>query len=174
MRHAAGQEAEAEWLRFEKRIAEEARRMYPGARVEHNTHVMGRISGKRRQIDVLVTANLGPHEIMIVIECKWRRRRVDVGVIDGLIGKLEDVGADRGVLFANLIPTEAARQRMENASQPRLDGYVFKLEPRLSRAEAEEIVFQHDLYHFDDDPIPSATEAKLKEAMERLRFDSTW
>ncbi|MEU2746667.1 restriction endonuclease [Streptomyces collinus] len=174
MLDATEQEAEAEWLRFEKRIAEEARRMYPGARVEHNTHVMGRISGKRRQIDVLVTANVGPHEIMIVIECKWRRRRVDVGVIDGIIGKLEDVGADRGVLFVNLIPTEAARQRMENASQPRLDGFVFRLEPRLSRAEAEEILFRRDLYHFDDDPIPPTTEALLKEALERLRFDSTW
>ncbi|MEU6669187.1 restriction endonuclease [Streptomyces sp. NPDC046727] len=169
MRDALGQEAEANWLRFEKRIAEEARRMYSGAQVQHNVRIPGRISGKLRQIDVLVTARVGPHEIMVVIECKWRRRPIDVGVIDSLVGKLEDVGADRGVLFANRIPTEAAMSRMRNAVQPRLDGYVLELEPRLSWDEAQEIVERHDFYHFDDDPIDPRVEALVKEAMERLR-----
>ncbi|MEU9606394.1 restriction endonuclease [Streptomyces sp. NPDC048057] len=170
MRDALGQEAEANWLRFEKRIVEEARRMYPGAQVQHNAHVRGRISGKLRQIDVLVTARVGPHEIMVVIECKWRRRPADVGVVDSLVGKLQDVGADRGVLFANRLPTEAALNRMRNAVQPRLDGYVFELEPRLSWNEAHAIVSEHEWFAFDEEPLDPKAEALLKEAMERLRL----
>lgn len=174
MREALGQEAKANWLRFEKRIAEEARRMYPGARVQHNAQVRGLISGKMRQIDVLVTGRVGPHEIMVVIECKWRQRRVDVGVVDSLVGKLQDVAADRGVLFANRVPTEAAMSRMRNATQPRLDGYVFRLEPRMSWDDANAIVSEHQ-WCDDDEPLDPKAEALLKEAMERLRFErSSW
>lgn len=101
MRYVLGQEVEADWLRFEKRIAEEARKMYPGAQVQHNAHIRGRISGKLRQIDVLVRTCVGPHEITVVIECKYRKRPADVNVVDSFVGKLKDVGADRGVLFVN-------------------------------------------------------------------------
>lgn len=141
--------------------------MYPDAQVQHNVRILGRISGKLRQIDVLVTARVGPHEIVIVIECKSYRRPIDVGVVDALVGKLQDVGADRGVLFANRIPTEAARQRMENATQPRLDGYVLQLEPRLSERDAWEILDEQDW--LDEEPLDPKAEALVKEALERVR-----
>ncbi|MFJ3952105.1 restriction endonuclease [Streptomyces sp. Je 1-4] len=83
-----------------------------------------------RQIDVLVTARVGPHEIKVVIECKWHRRPVGVGFVDSLAGKLRDVSADRGVLFVNRLPTKAAQQRMLKATQPTIDAWMYEIEAR--------------------------------------------
>lgn len=64
------------------------------------------MSGKPRQIDVLARGAAAAIDITVVVECKHYRRPVAIGDIDQSIGKLLDVGADRGVLcsysgFAN-------------------------------------------------------------------------
>lgn len=104
-----------------RRILEER---VPGHIRVEGTHLPGEKSEIDRQIDVLLKA---PHfdnlESTIVVECKRYKRRVGVGTVDELIGKLLDVGAEHGVLCAPNGFTPSARQRAANARHPRVHLY---------------------------------------------------
>lgn len=85
------------------------------------THLIGR-SGARRQIDVLFVTHPWPGVNMnIVVECKYYRRKVGIGVIDELIGKVQDVGAPLGVLCAPNGFSGHARRRAEESRVPQIE-----------------------------------------------------
>ncbi|MFE4628197.1 restriction endonuclease [Streptomyces mirabilis] len=62
-------------------------------------------TGDMRQIDVWLPRSRE------IIECKHHARPVDVGVIDSLLGKIDDVGASSGQVFSHSGFTRAARAR---------------------------------------------------------------
>jgi hypothetical protein len=76
-------------------------RMDKGASVEHDVQVPSVSDPSRtRQIDVLVTGNLGGFPLKIVVECKHYGRALHVGDLDGFLGKIEDVKCNLGVLVS--------------------------------------------------------------------------
>ncbi|CAN5674453.1 hypothetical protein BH24ACT5_BH24ACT5_10820 [soil metagenome] len=85
------------------------------------THLPGELSGIPRQIDVLLRAPIiDSISSVIVIECKHYARRVGIGTVDELYGKLIDVGAEHGVLCAPNGFTAPARERAANARNPKI------------------------------------------------------
>lgn len=87
------------WLDFEKQV-ETAVRQLGGAVVRRNVKILGTISGRRRQIDVVATAKVAGHEMKVIFEAKRYGSRVQIGTIDELVGKALDVGAQRAVLYS--------------------------------------------------------------------------
>lgn len=96
---------------LEKLVAKIQRQLAPSAEVLHNQRIPGRLSGRARQIDVLVKDRVGQYEILIVIDCKDYKKRVDVKSVEEFHGLVEDVGAHKGVLVCPAGFSEAAKTR---------------------------------------------------------------
>lgn len=87
------------WRDFEVLLATIHRKLAEGAHVTHNSHVVGR-SGRRRQIDILISQTIGLYEARIVVECKRYERRVTIDKVEAFAAKLTDVGASQGVMIS--------------------------------------------------------------------------
>lgn len=91
------------WKEFEDAVFEECQRAvhFRDAEVLRDVHLLGKDSGVKRQIDVLVRQKKGDEETVILIECKHYASKINVKIVDAFIGCLEDVGADKGVIVSS-------------------------------------------------------------------------
>lgn len=89
-----------------------------------------------RQIDVAIRKNVAGHDVLIIIECKDYKRRVEVGKVDELIGKMTDVRASKAVLVSDSGFTQGAITRAENDGRIELSSVIdtnnSKLRSRLT------------------------------------------
>ncbi|WP_407655644.1 restriction endonuclease [Amycolatopsis rhabdoformis] len=99
------------WQRYEVSVRELLSALDPDATVRHNAHVQGRLSQVARQIDVWAEGTVIGQRISVAVECKLRRRPADVQIIDAFIGKLLDIGADRGVIYSSSGFSDGANMR---------------------------------------------------------------
>lgn len=81
------------------------------AEVLHDVRLLGRSSGKPRQIDVLVKQRIGQYEMLIVLDCKDLARPLDVKGVEEFHGLLTDVGAHKGALVCPRGFTKTAKTR---------------------------------------------------------------
>ncbi len=94
-------------------VAKIQKQLAPKAEVQHNVFVDGRLSKRKRQIDVLVRERIGQYEIRIIIDCKDYNKPIDVKGVEEFAGLLADVGAHKGVLVSPKGFSEAAKTRAE-------------------------------------------------------------
>ena len=106
------------WERFERQVHQLLAALDESAVVQHNQKVPGRLSMTQRQIDVWVRGHVVGLEITVAVECKRHNRVIDVGVLDQFVGKLLDIGADRGIIYSYSGFTDAAVMRAIGASNP--------------------------------------------------------
>jgi Restriction endonuclease len=89
--------------------------------VTPNARIVGRISGRSRQVDVLIDAR---HETdntrRIIVDAKKRKRKIDVTDVEAFRGLMEDVGATHGYLICPAGRTEAAEKRAQMAVSIRI------------------------------------------------------
>ena len=87
-------------LRYEKIVADIHRQFAGNAVVTENETIIGK-SGRKRQIDVALRTDVAGYQVLVVVECKDYQRRVGIGKVDELIGKIDDVGAAKGILVSD-------------------------------------------------------------------------
>ncbi|MFJ8334582.1 restriction endonuclease [Streptomyces sp. NPDC094437] len=114
------------WRAYEKQIAKLLTSLDPNASVRHNVSIAGFISGVPRQIDALAEGVMVGQEMRVVAEAKCHARRVSIEMIDGFVGKLLDLGAERGIFYSAAGFTDGAigranRQRNPNIALVHLD-----------------------------------------------------
>lgn len=102
------------WKEYETAVYEECQRVYyfRDAEIIKDTHIVGKYSGVKRQIDVLV--KLLKDDVVtstIIVECKYYGTKIDVKRVDSFIGCIEDVGADKGIIVSEKGFTKAAISR---------------------------------------------------------------
>ena len=89
--------------------------------VTPNARIIGRVSGRSRQIDVLIDAR---HETdntrRIVVDAKNRKRKIDVTDVEALLGLMKDVNATHGYLASPSGYTKAAEKRAQMAVSIRI------------------------------------------------------
>jgi hypothetical protein len=90
------------WRKFEKIIAGIHKFAEMGARVVLDDHIVGKITKRRRQIDVSVRFKHGFYEYLLIVECKNYKHKVPVKDVESLRTKMKDVGADRGVMVTTV------------------------------------------------------------------------
>ena len=120
------------WQAYEEQVAELVAALDNNAEVVHNKKVEARLSKAVRQVDVWVRGKIIGQELIIVIECKFTSRPLDIGVVDEFVGKLLDLGADRGVLYSASGMTPNAVWRAMMATNPSI--IPVTLEPAPLRA----------------------------------------
>ncbi|WP_328688605.1 restriction endonuclease [Streptomyces caniferus] len=106
------------WQRYELSVREMLKALDPDAEVTHNKHVTGRLSNAPRQLDVWVTGKVVGLEVTVAVECKRHGRPASIEVVDQFIGKVLDIGADRGVLYSYSGFSSNAVSRALGSSNP--------------------------------------------------------
>lgn len=112
----------AVWERYERLVARLiADQLDTAYCVTPNASVAGRISGRQRQIDVLIdqrhTTDNGRR---IIVDAKARARRIDVTHVEAFRGLMDDVEATHGYLVCPTGFTPAALRRAQEAVSIRL------------------------------------------------------
>jgi hypothetical protein len=86
-----------------------------------NARIKGRISGRSRQIDVLIEARHDTDNTRrIVVDAKNRKRKIDITDVESLLGLMADVNATHGYLVAPAGYTSAAEKRTQTAVSIRI------------------------------------------------------
>jgi hypothetical protein len=88
------------WKKFEKLVAGIHKMKEQGAEVIFDDKIIGKRTGEERQVDVSVRFRHGYYEYLIIIECKDYRKKVSVDKVEALRTKMEDLGADKGVMVS--------------------------------------------------------------------------
>lgn len=70
----------------------------PNLTVQHNVTLVGK-SGAKRQIDVLVKQKTKMTTMITIVECKRWKQRVNRGIIDIVSAAIDDLNANKGVVF---------------------------------------------------------------------------
>ncbi len=110
------------WKIFEKDVAAFVAELDDSAVVEHDVKVSGRFSGRKRQIDVRVTGTVGGSTFEVAIECKRNAKKaLGIAVVDEFVGKVLDVGVDRGVLYAFGGFDAGAKARAKGSIHPKIE-----------------------------------------------------
>ena len=100
-----------DWKKLEILVTKIQRALAPDARVQHNIRLKGGQSEVERQIDVLVTQQIGQYELKIIIDCKDHSTPVDVKGIEEFAGIMTDVGAHKGAMVCPRGFSQAAKTR---------------------------------------------------------------
>ncbi len=111
-----------EWEAYERLVARlMADQLSTAYSVTPNARIAGRISRRKRQIDVLIDLRHDTdNSRRIVVDAKRRRRRVNVVDVEAFRGLIEDVGATHGYLVCPHGNTKAAEHRAQTAVSIRL------------------------------------------------------
>ncbi len=108
------------WKVYELDVQKHLKSIDRLAKIEHNVKREGQASKALRQIDVLAENTVVGEAMRIVVECKAYKNPLDVGKVDEFVGKLMDVRANLGLLYAVNGVTPAARRRAENSHLPQV------------------------------------------------------
>ncbi|MEU9912994.1 restriction endonuclease [Streptomyces sp. NPDC051001] len=159
------------WRRYELSVREMLKALDPVARVLHDEHVAGRLSGAQRQIDVLATGKVVGLEITVAVECKRHRRPSSIEVVDQFIGKVLDIGADRGILYSYSGFSNNAVSRAVGSSNPSV--MVIALDtPEVVKHVGEAPGYPADL--LTQDEAPQWVEEMDEDAFRRFLADGAW
>jgi hypothetical protein len=84
--------------------------------VTPNARIVGHISGRSRQIDVLIEERHDTdNSRRIVVDAKRRRRKIDVKDVEAFLGLMQDAKATHGYLVSPAGHTKAAEKRAQRA-----------------------------------------------------------
>jgi hypothetical protein len=110
------------WEKYERLIAQLiANQVSTDMCVTPNAKLIGRISRRKRQIDVLIDLRHNTdNSRRIIVDAKLRTRRVDVKEVEAFRGLMEDVAATHGYLVCPTGYTKAAERRAQRAVSIRL------------------------------------------------------
>ncbi len=99
------------WQKYEVKVFETVKTLFPKDNVEHNIRVEGKFSKTKRQIDIAKNRNL-PNDFLIY-ECKDHKNPIDTPKLEELFGKLKNIGAKAGAIVSNSGFTKGALNASE-------------------------------------------------------------
>jgi hypothetical protein len=112
--------------------------------VTPNARIVGRISGRSRQIDVLIDSRHDTDNTRrVIVDAKKRKRKIDVREVEAFLGVMEDVAATHGYLISPSGHTKAAEKRAQMAVSirivplNRIDNFDPSTWPRCKSPECE-------------------------------------
>jgi Restriction endonuclease len=100
-----------DWKCYEKEITDQFQASYPASKITPGAKLIGKFSKVERQIDLLVEEQASDFSFRIVIDAKYRGRKIDVGEVEAFLGLIRDVEAHTGVMVALEGYTPAAVNR---------------------------------------------------------------
>jgi hypothetical protein len=116
------QRPQKSWETYERMIARLiADQLATDLCVTPNARIVGRISGRSRQIDILIDSRHDTDNTRrIIVDAKNRKRKIDVRDVEAFRGLMEDVNATHGYLVCPAGHTNAAEKRAQMAVSIRI------------------------------------------------------
>lgn len=139
-----------DWRQYEKQIYTKLKSEFPEINILFNQKIFGHQSKVERQVDVLATGSMLGHEIIIAVECKCYSKNIDVKIVDGFIGFLEDIKATLGIIITNQGFSTAAKNRAD-AKDIRLEILTFEEFEEFDFAGMYEEIYEEEA---GLDPLP--------------------
>ncbi|HCT7101458.1 restriction endonuclease [Pseudomonas aeruginosa] len=111
-----------DWEKYERLVAKlVSEQISTEYCVTPNAKITGKISSRKRQIDVLIDSRHDTNnKNRIIIDTKIRTRRIDVTHVEAFLGLMTDVGATHGYLVCPNGYTKAAERRAQDSVSIRL------------------------------------------------------
>ena len=76
---------------------------FVGVDVFHGKSYEGRITGRKIKVDVSFTLSIaGGAKLLVIVECKNYNHRVPVDDVEELHSKIDDIGAQKGILITTI------------------------------------------------------------------------
>lgn len=95
------------WEQFEYHSHKVIKELYPASQVFPNVKIEGKLTKVLRQVDIQMVE---PQQYeYIAFECKDHRHPIDVPLVEAFVTKLEDIGAKKGAIVANINFTEGSK-----------------------------------------------------------------
>jgi hypothetical protein len=118
----AMKKTQPEWEAYERMVARlAADQIKSDLCVTPNARVTGKISGRSRQVDVLIDARHDTdNSRRIIVDAKKRKRKIDVKDVESFLGLMQDAGATHGYLVSPAGHTKAAEKRAQMAVSIRI------------------------------------------------------
>lgn len=85
---------------FETLVANLQRKFSNGGEVLQNSMILGRLTERKREVDVVIRSRIAGENILVAVECKRRGRKSDVNQVEAFSSKLEDIGANKGIMVS--------------------------------------------------------------------------
>jgi Restriction endonuclease len=99
-----------DWQEFERLVTRIEGALAPeGAVVKSPDWIQDKETGKKREVDGSIRANLGTVPILITIECRKRQRRQDIAWIEQLITKKQKIVAEKTIAVSSSDISEPAK-----------------------------------------------------------------
>lgn len=73
-----------------------------GIQVYHLCEYTGRISQRKIKVDVSFETHVLGAKVLVLVECKYYKSRVDVGDVEEFYSKLDDIGAHKGIIVTTI------------------------------------------------------------------------
>lgn len=136
------------WREYERHVAKLVQALDLNATVKRDVKVRGEVSGVLRQLDALAEGAIAGEHMRVVVEAKEHARPVSIELVDGFVGKLLDLGAERGIFYAAGGFTGGARRRALKQRNPSIRLEHLKPVPQQSQPEMARLSRQPPT-HFD-------------------------
>ena len=89
------------WKRFEKVVNAIHELKLEGAEVKFDDEIIGKRTGRPRQIDISARFRHGFYDYLIVVECKDYNGKIPIEKLEAFRSKIEDVGAQKGIMVSS-------------------------------------------------------------------------
>ena len=100
-----------DWKQYEKEISDYFRSEYPDARLTPDAKITGRFSKIERQIDLLIEGEVADFKFRVIVDGKYKNKRIDVNDVEAFMGLARDVEANKGVMISTEGYSSAATNR---------------------------------------------------------------
>ncbi|HVU94515.1 MAG TPA: restriction endonuclease [Puia sp.] len=119
------------WKDFEKRVLEYFSHRFPDCKIDRNVKIVGRLSKRKREIDILLSTTTFGSSVQLAIECKRWNSKIDVADVGGFLDKLKDVGISMGIMVSKLGYTSGAYNRAKSENNIQLQVLDFEHLPKF-------------------------------------------
>ncbi|WP_022834906.1 restriction endonuclease [Salisaeta longa] len=104
-----------DWREYENEIYGHLVQEYSGfshAEVKRDVRIEGAISGRKRQVDILLIEDIEGEKIQTAYDAKFHSRPIDLKHVESFLGMLKDIQVNRGVLVSKEGYTSSAYKRV--------------------------------------------------------------
>lgn len=105
-----------DWSKYEEEVFEGMKMYYPNSKVSFDAKIRGRLSGRSRQIDVLIESEIDGENTKIIVDGKYYGRKIDIKAVESFIAMVDDIGGHQGILVTNKGYSKSAIKRAHNGT----------------------------------------------------------
>lgn len=97
----AGVSGNKKWKKFEKLVEAIHIAKSDGAVVNYDEKLVGKRTGRERQVDISIRFEHSFYSYFVAVECKDYKHAVPISEVESFVTKLEDLRADKGVMVSS-------------------------------------------------------------------------